>query len=299
MTRRHSSHRSTTRGIAALAAITPALVLLGGCTSAPLDKDSTAHALLDSTTGRIVLPLEEYDYYGDDANAAIGNRALDTVTARCMAGQGFAYSAASVEEDPEHSGGDRTYGLWDEERARRWGFGFAPSRVSAAKAADAAAGGEAWTTAVGRCEEETDPALMAILPGNDESTDSSVSRIATEAYSAARADPLWQTARDAWASCVRDAGLTPRSGSSEWGVEQEDAVRTGADGASSNSEEEIRLATVEAHCNTETGLSQTLGDLEASYQAPLIAQNQAALNEIKTRNQERLAALRDYVAAHG
>ena len=48
------------------------------------------------------------------------------------------------------------------------------------------------------------------------------------------------------------------------------------------SEEEIRIATIEAQCNQDVGRSQKLYDLEAQYQKPLVAKNQAALeNELK------------------
>ena len=48
------------------------------------------------------------------------------------------------------------------------------------------------------------------------------------------------------------------------------------------SEEEIRIAVIQAQCNQDVGRSQKLYDLEAQYQKPLVAKNQAALeNELK------------------
>ena len=43
----------------------------------------------------------------------------------------------------------------------------------------------------------------------------------------------------------------------------------------------IRLATIEAQCSEKVRLAQRLGDLEASYQGPLIEKNQALLNELR------------------
>src|SRR6218665_1653021 len=48
-----------------------------------------------------------------------------------------------------------------------------------------------------------------------------------------------------------------------------------------------------------TGMAQTLGNLEASYQAALIAKNQAALNILKTEKIERLKRARDFIAKNG
>ncbi|MDO5750805.1 MAG: hypothetical protein Q4P78_06325 [Rothia sp. (in: high G+C Gram-positive bacteria)] len=56
------------------------------------------------------------------------------------------------------------------------------------------------------------------------------------------------------------------------------------------SEEEIRIATIEAQCSKDTGMAQTLADLEASYQAPLIkkheVQLQAEFERYKAENEK-------------
>lgn len=212
---------------------------------------------------------------------------------------GFVYSAASVEDTSVSKVGDRTYGIWDEDQARLYGYGAAPSAIDAAIDADKKAGGAPWDAASLTCTSQSDPEVESLTPGNDELTDSLVPRLQTEAYNAASADPAWQDARESWWQCLRDAGLEPRTGANEWSSRQGNDLAAATDSASTNKEEEIRVAYTEARCNNETGLTQTLGDLEASYQAPLVAANQAALNDLKTKNQERLAALRDYIASHG
>lgn len=267
---------------------------------APLTRDTSARALLDQDSGEIILPLSEYDFYDSRATIDLANHANDIALAACMKKAGFAYSAASVENGPESRIGDRTYGIWNESQARLYGYGAAPSAVDAALAADSEAGGEAWNEAYEECAAQPDPEIASFTPDNAELTDSLVRRIQTEAYNAASADPAWQAARESWWQCLRDAGLDPRTGSGEWSSRQaNDLAAASADGVSGDKEEEIRVAYLEARCNNETGLAQTLGDLEASYQAPLIAANQAALNDLKTKNQERLAAIRDYIARNG
>lgn len=60
--------------------------------------------------------------------------------------------------------------------------------------------------------------------------------------------------------------------------------------------EEIRLATIEAECNQKVGMAQRLGDLEASYQGPLIEKNQAKLNQLKAEKEKRVAKAREIIA---
>ena len=60
--------------------------------------------------------------------------------------------------------------------------------------------------------------------------------------------------------------------------------------------EEIRLATIEAECNQKVGMAQRLGDIEASYQGPLIEKNQAKLNQLKEEKEKRVAKAREIIA---
>lgn len=280
------------------------LVLLAGCSQsafgASAPRDPSLHAVLDRNSGEIVLPLSEYDFYDSESTMDLANHATDIALATCMTAAGSVYSAVSIEEIPESRIGDRTYGLWNEDQALLHGFGSAPSPVDAAIDADRAAGGEAWDAAYEDCATRPDAELTALLPDNGELTESLVPRLRTAAYNSASADPAWQAARESWWQCLREAGLDPRTGSGDWtsrqGVEVAEA-RSPAGGSAS--EEEIRVASTEARCNSETGLAQTLGDLEASYQAPLITANRAALDELKAENAERLAGLRDYLARRG
>lgn len=283
--------------VALLAAVPLALT---GCSqsasSAALTPDPSAHAYLDTESGEIVLPLTEYDFYGPASTLALANHATDIAFAKCMNEKGFAYSAASVEDDTASRFGDRSYGIWNESRARLYGYGAAPSAINAAFEADRAAGGDAWEAAYEECAMQPDPEITSFTPDNAELTESLVPQIQTLAYNAASADPAWQQAREAWWQCLREEGLEPRTGSGDWSSVEANELASRMGGTSADKAEEIRIATTEARCNTATGLTQTLGDLEASYQAPLIAASQDALDELKAKNQDRLAAIHDYIA---
>ena len=100
-------------------------------------------------------------------------------------------------------------------------------------------------------------------------------RVENDVRNAAGDRQLKESLDDEWKRCVKDKGLTPDS---EVTVKEEKNIRQ----STVASEEEIRIAVIEAQCNQDVGRSQKLYDLEAQYQKPLIAKNQAALeNDLK------------------
>lgn len=278
--------------VCTLAACTPEAPGEGVRDIAP---DPSARALLDQDTGQIVLPMSEYDTADSSADLDLFNRALYIRAGECMTARGLRFDAAQAE--PGVPPDDRDFGIWFEKGARVWGWGSPPDPMSDALDANAESGGEEWAEAFSECadEAESDPEAAAFLPKPDDITDGLAQRLATDAYRAATADPQWGTVRDAWHACLKDAGLDPLTGEHDWATRQSmQALETGAP-----LEELIRLATTEAQCNNEVGLTQAAGDIVASYQAPLIEANQAALNESKARKQQLLTAAREYVAQHG
>ena len=64
------------------------------------------------------------------------------------------------------------------------------------------------------------------------------------------------------------------------------------------SEEEIRIATIEAQCNQDVGRSQKLYDLEAQYQMPLIRKYQSQLEQERKAERERDEKFKQYVLEH-
>lgn len=112
-------------------------------------------------------------------------------------------------------------------------------------------------------------------------------RIHGESYAAAMNHPEWKKYREAWWKCLSDKGLTPRKGDQEWGTKELSNV-TRSEGASNSpaSEEEIRLSVIEAQCSKDTGMAQGLANLVASYQKPLIRDNETKLEEQRQQRSE-------------
>ena len=89
--------------------------------------------------------------------------------------------------------------------------------------------------------------------------------------------------------------MTPRTGDGEWSSQE--TANLNADDPKVL-EEKIRLATIEAQCSEKVRLAQRLGDLEASYQGPLIEKNQALLNNLKAERDAKIAKAREIIATH-
>jgi hypothetical protein len=294
--------RGQRTGARALGGVVGALLtvaVLSGCTAGAVEHDDSAHAYLDSVSGEIVMPLNEYEFYGRHADEQVFDTAAEAVVGECMKKKGFTYSVARTPADPTTDLDDRTFGMWHELRAARYGFGSADSPLDVALEQARAVGGMHWAGARDACYEDDDSvrtAMDTVNPRQDEYLNSLASRLESEALTRAQKDERWQRAREPWEQCLIEAGLTPESGE-HYMSKQSNALPESYGGSSS--EEGIRLASIEARCNTESRLTQTLADLEAAYQQPLIEANQAALNEEKERKQQLLEAARAYIAAHG
>lgn len=298
-------HVRPRRALTTVVLIASAGLAISGCATHSetheTEKDTSARAILDEKSGQIILPLTEYDPLADWRQKAILDQVQRAGTAACMRVRGMAYSAASVSESADSQVGDRQYGLWDVERARKYGYETGPDPVEDAVQADRAAGGAAWEHAEEDCLSHLPAEVRRLYPSDKELNDSLVPRLRTDAYNAASDDPGWATAREKWWSCLRAAGLDPDPSADKWISRQGETAlsHVSAEGKILDQEEAIRVAHSEARCNAETGLARTLGNLEAAYQAPLVAKNQAALNRVKTANQKRLSAARAYLANHG
>jgi hypothetical protein len=302
---RHHQFPQSTNGrrcacyLAAAVAVVGLLLSMTACSLGGSDKDTSAQAVLDYGTGDIELPLSAYDPSAHWQDAAVLERARRIDIGACMNALGLDYTAATVVVTADSQVGSRQYGMWDETHARRSGYEVSVDPVQAALARDEAAGGPQWAAASRRCSDQLSSTVRDFLPSDEETPPELVSRLQMVAYDAAAKDPAWQSARENWWSCLRKKGLEPQTGAERWVTKQGEASLANAhpDGHFINAEE-IRVASIEAHCNVQTRLAQTLGDLEAAYQAPLVAKNQAALTTIKRTNSERVASARAYVASH-
>ena len=278
-----------------------ALTACAAASSPHSAKDPTARARLDYATGEIILPLDAYNVLDTWQDQNTTFRPQQIALGSCMSARGQAYSAAHITDNPDSSIGHRQYGLWDVASAKRYGYFPPASAIKAAIEQDDSTQGAGWHSAFDYCNTHLPPQIAHLMPSNTETTMSIVPRLATEAFNEASADPLWQKAREKWWSCLRAAGLDPQTGANEWSSRQAQQILTNVDssGHVRDPENEIRVAFEEAQCNDQTQLSQTLGNLEAAYQQPLIDQNQAALNVAKALKQKRLRTAAEYIAQHG
>ena len=253
------------------------------CSTGPqLERDETAQATLDYKNNRIITPLEEYNDIFDE-NSQYYTQALEILRQRCFAkhGQSYEIYIPDVEDIKINSSG-REFGLWNPEYSAKYGnfkrFGNPPP----------SAGYD--TKIMEQCMPEIS-ATMKEIAGISIEDQSGLSeayrRIYGQSYAAAMNHPEWKKYREAWWKCLSDKGLTPRKGDQEWGTKELSNV-TRSDGASNSpaSEEEIRLSVIEAQCSKDTGMAQGLANLVASYQKPLIRDNETKLEEQRKRQSE-------------
>ena len=259
---------------------------LSSCAAAP--KDTSLKAQLDFENNYITLPLDEYDM--SDQALDITVRASLLIRKECYAKKGYDFE---IVENGWVSRGASQYGSWNVKHAANH-FTSSKAREEQHRIYDSIP-----EDVRASCREEHREELDALkFDEADEEKYRPVRRISGEAYQRAQGDPEWKKARSDWWDCQREKGLTPRTGDGEWSSKE--AARM----ASLNSddpkvlEEEIRLATIEAQCSEKVRLAQRLGDLEASYQGPLIEKNQALLNDLKAERDAKIAKAREIIATH-
>ena len=262
------------------------------CSTGPqLERDETAQATLDYKNNRIITPLEEYNDIFDE-NSQYYGRALEILRQRCFAKHGQSYEIYIPDvEDRKFVSSGREFGLWNPEYAAKYGhykrFGNAPSS------------GGYDTKIMEQCMPEILAALKEIAGISLEEQSGlreAYRRIHGESYAAAMNHPEWKKYREAWWKCLSDKGLTPRKGDQEWGTKELSNV-TRSDGASNApaSEEEIRLSVIEAQCSKDTGMAQGLANLVASYQKPLIRDNETKLEEQRRQLSEVYLRYKEWV----
>lgn len=248
--------------------IAPLLIALTACSplTEPQEKDLSAKARLDYSNNIIVKPISEY--LASEQISRNYNNVLDRLISDCTAKKGTPYTYPHTSTLDI---GSREYGFWNVEYMQKYGYEFYSLGLQKKEVDEIDSTVQANITL---CLQE-DPGLLEL-----QEADASLSkqtelseRILTTARSYAVQDSAWKEAREAWWACLEQEGLTPRTGDNDWGSKQ--GLET------SSQEETVRIGLLEAQCSQKTGLAQTLGDLEASYQAPLIKENQDALNQTK------------------
>ncbi|MCP8996033.1 hypothetical protein [Rothia sp. P3C3.S176] len=253
---------------------------LSSCAATP--KDTSLKAQLDFENNYITLPLDEYDM--SDQAEDITVRASLLILKECYAKKGYNFE---ILENGWVSGNASQYGSWNVKHAANH---YTSSKVREEQSRIYESIPEDVKAS---CREEHREELDALK--FDEEKYRPVGRISGEAYQRAQGDPEWKKARSDWWDCQREKGLTPRTGDGEW--TSKESANLNADDPKML-EEKIRLAIIEAQCSEKVRLAQRLGDLEASYQGPLIEKNQALLNQLKEEKEKHVARAREIIATH-
>ena len=274
-----------------------ALLLVTGCGSNDPAPDTTVKAQLDRARGQVVLPLEEYQATVEELN--ITQRASQGILRECLNRRGHAGLAPAA--DATTLGLDRPYGLWLPEKAAQEGFTPSQDQSAPPPGEWSDESDPSFNAAYDACRGEIGSQMDAVSIPEAALSGGLPGELSTKAYNSASATDAWKTAREEWKACLRTHGLTPRDGEDAWtSAEAQQILQASEDGPAdpARKKEEIRIASIEASCNEQTQLTQRLGDIEASYQAPLIKQNEAALQDVKAETAKHVDAARAYLASH-
>ena len=268
----------------------------------PLERDESVHAVFDAEQDIVKMPLDDYLYY--ELGTHYEYTAHQIAMKQCYAEHGQNYTdpdqAPQSESAPRGDNG-RKYGPWNVEYAKKYGFqkhdpNAAPISFNS---------GESMSPEDKlriECYDKARETLDAAVPEGkrpEKEDQATYIRISTEAGNAVYGSTLHRELEEKWKQCVSDRGLTPRSAGS---VAEETPL---AEQLSKNdgfnkpaSEEEIRIATIQAECNQQVGMSKQLYDLEAQYQMPLIRKYQSQLEQERQADRDRDEKFKQYVLEH-
>jgi len=268
----------------------------------PLERDESVHAIFDAEQDIVKMPLDDYLYY--EGGTHYEYTALQIAKKQCFAEHGQSYTdpdqAPQSESAPRGDLG-RKYGPWNVEYAKKYGFqkrdpNAAPISYNSGESMSPE---EQLRT---ECHDKARETLEAAVPEGkrpENDVQSTYSRISTDATNAVYGSKLHRELEEKWKQCVSNRGLTPNKAGS---VAEESPL---AEQQSKNggynepaSEEEIRIATIQAECNQQVGMSKQLYDLEAQYQMPLIRKHQAQLEQERKAERERDEKFKQYVLEH-
>ena len=275
----------------------PLAMLMVSCV-ASAERDTNARALLDYKNNQIITPLDEYYYSLREEDVML--EAYSVLRVSCLREKGY----PDLKQQPIPQRMYNTYGAWSPDYAKKYGY-------SQSKSQEASDWDKSYSVIPSSVAAECRKEHRADFDRLDSTTHDNedgrfVAKLRSEAYNNAQKAPEWKAAREKWWSCLSDKGLTPNKQDSKWSTQELDNLRsrtTSQDGNQVNisqedKAEEIRIATISAECNVSTGMAQTLADVEASYQIPLIRKNQVKLNEIKERKRSNLDFARQVIATH-
>ena len=271
--------------------------------SPPLERDESVHAVFDAEQDIVKMPLDDYLYY--ELGTHYEYTAIQIAMKQCYAEHGQTYTdpdqAPQSESAPRGDLG-RMYGPWNVEYAKKYGFQKRDPNAKAPISVTPGASLSPEERLIIECDDKVRETLDAAVPEGkrpENDVQSTSSRISTEAVNAVYGSKLHRELEEKWKQCVSNRGLTPiKAGAvaEESPLAEEDSKSGGTNAPAS--EEEIRIATIQAECNREVGMTQQLYDLEAQYQMPLIRKHQSQLEQERQADRDRDEKFKQYVLEH-
>jgi len=273
-----------------ISCIAPALAIgvalaISSCSGTPdasITPDPSGKVKLDYENSLIIFPVDVYRISASDRSQIL--LAREVIMTTCMKKFGFIDDPNAAYPKAEN----RNFGVWNVDRVRQYGFRLIGEDGPSNQKHDEA--GE-WGDARYECLASEKSRIEEITPPDDLMNGGAAAEIALKSLSMASETDAWKDAKDNWDKCISAAGLTPGrdADKAKWSSQQSFDLQMRADQqnpSTSDAAEGIRIATVEAECNQKVRLTQTLGDIQASYQLPLIRQNEAVLTELKKKSQK-------------
>lgn len=266
----------------------------------PLERDESVHAIFDAEQDIVKMPLDEYTYFETNNYA---HTAFQIAMKQCFAEHGQSYTEPAPQSESAPSGDNgRKYGPWNVEYAKKYGFQKRDPNAKAPISVTPGASLSPEERLIIECDDKVRETLDAAVPEGkrpENDVQSTSSRISTEAGNAVYGSKLHRELEEKWKQCVSNRGLTPIKAGAV--AEESPLAEQQSKNDSINepaSEEEIRIATIQAECNQQVGMSKQLYDLEAQYQMPLIRKYQSQLEQDRKAERERDEKFKQYVLEH-
>ncbi|MEQ4566298.1 hypothetical protein [Paenarthrobacter sp. CAP02] len=264
-------------------------LVVSACSGTPnnsITPDLSGRVNLDYESSLIIFPVDAYRISARDRSRIL--LAREVIMTTCMRRFGFNDDPNAAYPEPEN----RNFGVWNVDRVRQYGFRLVGEETQSGQVHDEAG---PWGEARYKCLSSEKSKLDEITPPDDLMNGGAAAAIALKSLSMASEIDAWNDAKDDWGDCISAAGLTPGKDltNAKWSSQQSFELQGRMDQrnpSKSDAAEGIRLATIEAECNQKVRLTQTLGDIQASYQLPLIKQDEAVLTELKKKSQKYVDA---------
>ena len=267
----------------------------------PLERDESVHAIFDAEQDIVKMPLDDYLYY---ERTNYEYTAFQIAMKQCFAEHGQSYTIpAPYSEGAPRGDLGRKYGPWNVEYAQKYGSQKRdPNNAAAPISYNSPESMSPEDKLRTECYPKARETLEAAVPEGkrlENDVQSTYSRISTDATNAVYGSKLHRELEEKWKQCVSNRGLTPiKAGSvAEQSPLNEQLSKNGGYNEPA-SEEEIRIATIQAECNQQVGMSKQLYDLEAQYQMPLIRKYQSQLEQERQADRDRDEKFKQYVQEH-